>query len=57
MTAIVEHHDGRMELIHYAEFMAECHDKSIEHETAVEREANPFSRDRQSSVERDILLA
>ncbi len=57
MTAIVEHHDGRMELIHYAEFMAECHDKSIEHATAVEREANPFPRDRQSSVERDILLA
>ena len=30
LTAIVEHHDGSMELIHFGEFMAECHARSIE---------------------------
>lgn len=29
LTAIVEHHDGRMELISYENFMAECHKKSV----------------------------
>ena len=28
LTAIVEHHDGRMELINYEDFMTECHSRS-----------------------------
>jgi len=31
LTAIVEHHDGRMELISYEDFMEECHTKSQAH--------------------------
>jgi len=31
LTAIVEHHDGRMELISYEYFMEECHTKSQAH--------------------------
>ncbi|MGJ8643650.1 MAG: glycosyltransferase [Luteolibacter sp.] len=34
LTAIVEYHDGRMELINYEDFMAECHERSLEKEKA-----------------------
>ncbi len=57
LTAIVEHHDGRMELVHFSEFMAECHAKSNEGSLVAERELNPFPADRQTAVEKGILLA
>eukprot|EP00903_Cladosiphon_okamuranus_P003572 g3570.t1 len=36
LTAIVEHHDGRMELIEFDKFMAACHRESLER--AIEKE-------------------
>ena len=45
------------ELIHFEEFMAQCHLKSIEHAKAADREVEPVSTDRQTPAETEILLA
>ncbi|MDP4623817.1 MAG: glycosyltransferase [Akkermansiaceae bacterium] len=37
LTAIVEHHDGRMELISYEDFMAGCHARSMEKKVIADR--------------------
>jgi hypothetical protein len=57
MTAIVEHHDGRMELIHFEEFMAQCHALSIERAKAADREVKPVATERHSIEHHEILLA
>ena len=57
LTAIVEHHDGRMELIHFEEFMAQCHVKGIERAKAADREVKPVSSGRQTAAKTEILLA
>ena len=57
LTAIVEHHDGRMELINFEEFMAQCHVKSIERANAADREVEPVFTDRKTSVDEGVLLA
>ena len=41
LTAIVEHHDGRMELIEYEKFMTECYEKSLKQATAEVRAVTP----------------
>lgn len=57
LTAIVEHHDGRMELIHFGKFMEECHAKSIDRAKAADRDSKPISTDRQNLAESEILLS
>jgi UDP-2,3-diacylglucosamine pyrophosphatase LpxH len=57
LTAIVEHHDGRMELIHFEEFMAQCHLKSIERAKAADHEVEPVAADRPTIEHHEILLA
>lgn len=57
LTAIVEHHDGRMELIHFGEFMAQCHARSIERAKAAGRNAKPASHDRPPVERHEILIA
>jgi UDP-2,3-diacylglucosamine pyrophosphatase LpxH len=57
MTAIVEHHDGRMELIRFREFMAECHAQSIVQAKAADREVKPISSDRRVLAATEIVLA
>jgi UDP-2,3-diacylglucosamine pyrophosphatase LpxH/glycosyltransferase involved in cell wall biosynthesis len=57
LTAIVEHHDGRMELIRFEEFMAQCHVKSIEHAKAADLGVKPAATDRNPIERHEILLA
>jgi len=57
LTAIVEHHDGRMELIYFAEFMERCHAKSLARAEAAGRGEKLVPAERQSPAETEILLA
>lgn len=50
MTAIVEHHDGRMELIRYEDFLNECLAKGAANQ------AEPVTTVRQTFAETEILL-
>jgi UDP-2,3-diacylglucosamine pyrophosphatase LpxH/glycosyltransferase involved in cell wall biosynthesis len=58
LTAIVEHHDGRMELIHFEEFMAQCHVRSIERAKAAERHAaSSIPMDRVVAADHEMLIS
>lgn len=57
MTAIVEHHDGRMELIEYEKFMMQCYEKSLEGATAAARAVTPAAVLRQPAPDVEILLS
>ena len=45
------------ELIHFEEFMVQCHLKSIERAKAAVREVKPVATDSQTPAETEILLA
>ncbi|MBC7980033.1 MAG: UDP-2,3-diacylglucosamine diphosphatase [Armatimonadetes bacterium] len=57
LTAIVEHHDGRMELIQFEEFMAKCYDESLARAKAESTEIDVSKRDRFPETGIEMLLA
>ncbi|MFD2255066.1 glycosyltransferase [Luteolibacter algae] len=58
LTAIVEHHDGRMELIQYDDFMTKCYENSLRKLKSPERyDKKPIlPSDRMSAESDDVVL-